>query len=248
MEQPDPHDRRLSSMRASFDYPSSSSVPSNLPISLANAADVNSTLLDNDPDAFYRPFSARTNLPDIFLDEDIQDSMAPKKRPVHVNGTSTKTSSLSPATLPRATYRSVSNPASSIPTPASKPSPVPTRPGLIKERVKQFDSQPSSSRTTTTATTTASSTTSSKTQSSRNRETVTRNGTSTTPARLKKRTGQSRQQPLFGEVLSVDSGAGYGIPTLNKQRSNLETNLPRLTSPTSSRNRKNGLSGNECQL
>jgi hypothetical protein len=215
MDQLDPDDLQASPLKPPFSY-HLSRAPSQLPISLVNASDIATNLLEADPDAFYRPVSTRTNLPDIFLEPEVHDSMAPKKKQPHLNGTATKPSSSSPSSLPRTTYRSVSNPVHAIPTPSSKPTSIPTRPGLIKERVKQFDQ--SSSRSTTSSPST------SRTPHSKSRD-------STTPSRLKKPRGQTRQ-PLFGEVLSPDAGAGYGIPTLTKQRSNLETSLPKHLSPS----------------
>jgi hypothetical protein len=156
---------------------------------------VHADSLISNPDAFYRLSSNNTVLPDIFIDIDDQTMPLKQKQP-HLNGSASKPDL--PSTLPRTTYRSASGPVESS-TARSKPG-VTTRPGLIKERVKQFDAS-NSARTSSPIQTAA----------------PMRNGAT---SRLKK-PSQARP-PLFGEVVDAD-GAGYGIPTLHSQKSSIDS-------------------------
>jgi hypothetical protein len=155
---------------------------------------VHTDSLTANPDAFYR-LSSDTNtvLPDIFIDIDDRNMPLKQKQP-HLNGASR---SDLPSTLPRTTYRSASGPVES-----SRPKPAPTRTGLIKERVKQFDASQNFTRTSSPTT----------------RSPKSRNGAT---SRLRK-PAQARP-PLFGEVVDAD-GAGYGIPTLHSQKSSIDSN------------------------
>ncbi|KAF2671479.1 hypothetical protein BT63DRAFT_218385 [Microthyrium microscopicum] len=199
----------------------------------------------NDPDAFYRPYSGQsTNLPDIFIQSEDQQVMPPKRKPPIVNGTTSKPAS-NPPTLPRTTYRSASGPAASVRT--QKDNAISTGLG-IKERMKLLEQKAHSGASRPAS--------SSKPPSSRSPRTLSkdraplRNGPTYSSPRKRERTG-SAKQPLFGEVVDEDSGAGYGIPTLNKARSNLETSLSQSAgssrSPSSSHNRSSS-DGTEIEV
>jgi hypothetical protein len=195
----------LHSNPLSSPFSGSAASPSRIP--------VHTDSLNANPDAFYR-LSSDTNtvLPDILIDIGEQTMPSKQKQP-HLNGSASKSDL--PSALPRTTYRSASGPVDS----SARSKPVTTRPGLIKERVKQFDASQNSTRTSSPVPTASS-------RSPKNTAAQARNGAT---SRLKK--PSPARQPLFGEVVDVD-GAGYGIPTLHSQKSSIDSNSSKANGST----------------
>jgi anti-sigma28 factor (negative regulator of flagellin synthesis) len=184
-------------------------------------------------DAFYRPYSTQSiNLPDILIHDENQ-TMPPKRKPVGsvgANGAATRVLSASPPTTTssRAASRSTSGPTSLS---AQKQSTVP-KGSTIKERVKQLEQANSSgTRSVSTSHTPKSA---AKLQKLPTRDKI-QNGTAFASSRKRDKNTASRQ-PLFGEVTGAN-GTGYGIPSLMKQRSNLETSMPRSSNSSRSQSR-----------
>jgi hypothetical protein len=196
----------LTSNPLSSPFAGSPASPSQIP--------VHTDSLNSNPDAFYRLSSDNnTVLPDIFIDIDERNMPLKQKQPQpHLNGSASKTDL--PSALPRTTYRSASGPVDS-----SRSKPVTTRPGLIKERVKQFDASQNSTRTSSPIPAASS-------RSPKNTAAQARNGAT---GRLKK--PSPARQPLFGEVVDAD-GAGYGIPTLHSQKSSMSSSSSKANGST----------------
>jgi hypothetical protein len=175
------------------------------PSSLVDTSEIDHRTLDSNPDEFYRRVSVdnSTNLPDIF----IEDDMASRK----LNGSAARPSASQPGTLPRTTFRSTSNPTTN--------GSLPSKAGVIRERLKQFDQSLKPTSQT------------SRPVTPNNRD-AGRDGSRTTPGKRRK---EAPKRPLlFGEVVDSGNEAGYGIPSLAKQRSELTLPKP----PAGSRQRR----------